>query len=339
MIQRQLQNIFILALLIVTISITTLSSASASTPFADVPESSAYFRPIEYFNILGIVQGYPDIASGKTYFKPDKNVNRAEAVKLLLSSANKNYIIEKNLTADVFPDVKVNDWFAPYVKVAKNANIVKGNDTTKLFDPGRNVNAAELLKMAVQANGIDLEPVLQEVTTDVSKDVVKSAWFYPYFVYGREFGIVFPDVMGNFNPSKELTRGEVVQIMYNFAKITKGGQIQELLSRTEAKILSAITKINLQDYDGAIADMDKAKGFSNRALLLSPSETVVQEAFKMTNAFSFTVAGFKYWKKDNNINQAIEMANKAEQEVLTITQLTELKKSVDVLITTLKKAQ
>lgn len=313
-------------------------SALAASKFQDVPEGSLYYKPIEYFATLGVVQGYPDTKTGLSYFKPDKNVNRAEAIKIILAGGVKQYTFATNLSENVFPDVKPADWFAPYVKAAKDEAIVKGNDKSGLFEPARTVNKAELLKMVFLANAVDITSIQKEVSGTVSGDVTKDSWYYPYMLYAKEFGIIFPDTLGNFNPGKELTRGEVMEIMYNTAKILKGGFTQQLLSRTEAKIFSSITKINLQNYDDALTDINTAKEYADRALLASPSETIVQEANKITSAFALSIEGFKIWKKDNNLTLAKSKAKEAEDLVAGISELTELKKSLMILITALNNA-
>lgn len=313
-------------------------SALAANKFQDVPEGSIYYKPIEYFASLGVVQGYPDAATGLSYFKPDKNVNRAEAIKIVLAGGVKQYTFPTSLTENVFPDVKPADWFAPYVKTAKDENIIKGNDKSGLFEAGRTVNKAELLKMVFLANAVDITSIQKEVTGNVSNDVAKTAWYYPYMLYAKEFGIIFPDTLGNFNPGKELSRGEVMEIMYNTAKILKGGFTQQLLSRTEAKIFSSITKINLQNYDEALADITTAKEYADRALLASPSESIVQEANKITAGFALSIEGFKIWKKDGNLTLARSKAADAAKLVENITELTELKKSLMILITALNNA-
>ncbi|MFN7160350.1 MAG: S-layer homology domain-containing protein [Candidatus Gracilibacteria bacterium] len=324
--------------LLITMLASVPLTAFAASKFQDVPEGSLYYKPIEYFASLGVVQGYPDTTTGLSYFKPDKNVNRAEAIKIILAGGVKQYTFATSLSENVFPDVKPQEWFAPYVKAAKDEGIVKGNDKTGLFEPGRTVNKAELLKMVFLANAVDITSIQKEVSGTVSNDVSKNAWYYPYMLYAKEFGIIFPDTLGNFNPGKELTRGEVMEIMYNTAKILKGGFTQQLLSRTEAKIFSSITKINLQNYDEALADINIAKEYSDRALLASPSETIVQEANKITAAFALSIEGFKIWKKDGNLTLAKTKAQEAANLVANITELTELKKSLMILINALNNA-
>ena len=70
-------------------------NAYASSRFQDVSESSLYFKPIEYFASLGVVQGYEDKTTGLFYFKPDKNVNRAEAIKIILAGSVNNTPLHK----------------------------------------------------------------------------------------------------------------------------------------------------------------------------------------------------------------------------------------------------
>lgn len=317
----------------------TVSAVSANGDhFEDVAPDNLYYRPIEYFASLGVVQGYKNTTTGGYIFKPEQTVNRAEAIKIILAGSIKQYSFASSLSQNVFPDVKSSDWFAPYVKTAKDEGIVKGNDKSGLFDPARTVNKAELLKMIFIANSIDTAAIQNEVPGSVSADVSKTAWFYPYMLYGKEFGIIFPDPLGNFNPGKELTRGEVMDIMYNTAKILKGGSTQQLLSRTEAKIFAAITKINLQLYAEAVEVMKQGVEYADRALLAAPSETVIQEANKIAKAYKLAVEGFEAWKEKNDLTTAHNKGAEAEVMIQSVEELSELKKPLQVLIKMLKEA-
>lgn len=311
--------------------------AQAAT-FPDVTAKDSYFKAVEYFAQLGVIEGYTDANTGFKYFKPTNAVNRAEAVKMLLAGSTKSYAIGTSVSSSVFPDVKTGDWFAPYVSVAKTAGIVKGNDKSGLFEPGRTVNKAELMKMVIMANGIDLGGKLTDVRKTSMPDVKSTDWFYDYMRFGKSYGIIFPDSLGKLDPGKALTRGEVAEILYNTVKISKGGAIQELLSRTEASIISAIAEINVKDYEGAIADIDDAKRFAESAKNAQPNEPLVQEAYTIAQSYAVALTGYVSWKRDGKPAAAQASALEAERLLDGITQLSELKASLTSLIAELKKA-
>lgn len=307
--------------------------------FPDVPADSAYFKAVEYFAQLGVIEGYIDTNTGFKYFKPDKAVNRAEAVKMLLAGSTKSYAIAAGVTTNVFPDVKVGEWFSPYVQVAKTAGIVKGNDKTGLFDPSRTVNKAELLKMVIMANGIDLTAKLQDVRKVNLVDVRTTDWFYDYMRFGRSYGIISPDTLGKLDPGKALTRAEVADILYNTVKITKVGTLQETLSRAEASIVSATTNINIKEYDAALADIEDAKRYAEQAKNVKPDEPLVQEAYTIAQSYAVALQGYVAWKRDGKPASAKAAALEAERLLTGITQLTELKTSLQTsLIERMKTA-
>lgn len=315
----------------------TLLQAHAAT-FPDVPESNYSFPAVEYFASLGVLSGYKDNNTGIFYFKPEQKVNRAEAVKMLLAGSTQKYTIQTGLTSNIFPDVAKDAWYAPYVAVAVSNTIVKGDDTTGRFDPGRTVNKAELMKMVVLANKVDISGKLTGVEQEVASDVPSTVWHYNYMRFGKEYGIIFPDRMGNMNPGKELSRGEVSEIMFNMHKVIKGGKTQEYLSRTEAKIFSSITKLNLQDYKGASEDMKKATSYVQTALSQSPNEMIVKEAVNITKSFSLAIDAYSVWKVDGKLNEAKNKAREARKGVSDIIALTELKKTLETIVDTLDKA-
>jgi len=330
-----------------TITTTALIATFFIAPFAhaqeqrftDVPVDHLYYKPIEYFAALGAIEGYKD-ANNKLSFKPNQKVNRAEAIKMILSTSSKTRTLEKAIAKDVFPDVKAKEWYAPFVKKAKEEGIVKGNDKTGLFDPSKSVLKNELLKMGLLANSLSVDSILKELPGEnIGSEVPQSAWFYSYVLFAKEYGIIYPTSNGKLEPGKELTRGEVAEVLYNIAKITKGGPTQEMLSRTEAKIFSAITKINAADYDSAVSEIKKGQTYAERALLLSPSETIVQEAQAITTGYSLTIQGFSLWKKDKNPTAAKQKALDAEKIIEPVSHLGELKKSLEALIALVKAAK
>lgn len=316
---------------------TRLPLAHAAS-FQDVSSSDPAYRAIEYFAELGVLEGYLDSKSGLRYFKPTNPVNRAEAVKMMLAGSTGSFTIPERVSENVFPDVKVADWFAPYVSLAKSKGIVKGNDGTGLFDPARGVNKAELLKMVILANGIDLSKELANVRKVTFSDAKSSDWFYDYVRYAKAYGIIFPDSLGKLDPGKALTRAEVAQILYNIVKVRTGGDKQVLLSRTEASIISAMANVNVKEYDAAIADMEEAKKFAEAAKNADPSNTLVNEAFTIAQSYAVVIRGFVDWKRDNNVSSAKASALEAERLIGNITILTNMQASLLDVITRMKNA-
>lgn len=82
----------------------------------------------------------------------ERNVTRAEFTKLLVcASPYKNAVGDTSAT-DPYPDVSHRAWFAPYVRAAVDAGLVKG-DLEGYFHPERSITLAEGVTMAVRLLG------------------------------------------------------------------------------------------------------------------------------------------------------------------------------------------
>ena len=108
--------------------------------FEDVDEKTPNMDTILTLNKLGILKGYED-----GMFKPYREINRAEALKIILESTK---LIDKE-TKDSkveFTDVNEKDWYYKYVKKAYELEIVKGYEDGT-FKPGQTINLAEMSKI------------------------------------------------------------------------------------------------------------------------------------------------------------------------------------------------
>jgi hypothetical protein len=120
-------------------------------PFSDV-NIEDWAAPYLYTaKMLKYIEGYAD---GR--YKPNENINRAEALKIVLSILkNKNEEIEKsldNLPKDTnyayFEDNPKTAWFAKLVAFASQNEIVTGYPD-KLFHPEKNITRAEAAKIII----------------------------------------------------------------------------------------------------------------------------------------------------------------------------------------------
>lgn len=87
---------------------------------------------------LGIVQGYPDGS-----FRPERPVNRAEALKMILLAAQ---IDRTDDVAIPFPDIYEGEWYIPYVKQAISFDLVEGYGDG-FFRPATFITRAEAAKI------------------------------------------------------------------------------------------------------------------------------------------------------------------------------------------------
>ena len=98
----------------------TLSSQPIETavaPFKDIPVGAEHYVAIKFLKDRKIIDGYEDGT-----FQPRKQINRAEALKIILGAFTKTpkKITESNTQATTppktFTDVPADAWFAPYIQ-------------------------------------------------------------------------------------------------------------------------------------------------------------------------------------------------------------------------------
>ena len=177
-------------------------------PFSDVEEDTKYYDSIAYLYDEGIISGY-----GDGTFKPNEAVNRVEALKILLLSANIEIQAE---TESTFSDVAGTEWFYPYLAEGLEKKIVSGySDGT--FQPENTVNMVEVLKMLVNTH--QLIPQKPSADNEFFPDADPEAWYASYLYFGVENGLIYVDSEGNINPDKKLTRAELADIIYRYINL------------------------------------------------------------------------------------------------------------------------
>ena len=106
---------------------------------------------------------------GDGTFKPDKNINRAEAVTLLMRV--KQLTPSETISQMPFSDVPPQAWFAPAVAEATKNGWIKGFPDGK-FHPEKTLNRAEWATLISRAFTLS-----QEAPNAGFKDVPSQAWF------------------------------------------------------------------------------------------------------------------------------------------------------------------
>lgn len=134
-----------------------VSTTYREKPFRDVSNAivpgetgdDAFKRQVIYTaEHFGITSGYDDRT-----FRPDAQVNRAEALKMLLLAAQ----IQDGTSSGVlisFSDVRDDDWFAPHVKTGVDREIVRGyaNNTFRPDAPITRAEAAKIIGAVMRQN-------------------------------------------------------------------------------------------------------------------------------------------------------------------------------------------
>ena len=112
-----------------------------NSDFSDVTEDKWYFSYVKNLASKGIVEGYPDGT-----FMPQKNVTRAEFIKLLV------VCMDYNISAmPSFDDVAQKDWYYTYVSTALRNGVITKEDYGTNLNPNAVITRAEAAKLLVRA--------------------------------------------------------------------------------------------------------------------------------------------------------------------------------------------
>lgn len=107
--------------------------------FKDVRSSDWFYQDIAAARSEGWVDGYADQT-----FRPNQNINRAEALKIILSSGFKPGDFSSSNTP--YADVQSSDWYAKYINLADRYDFVSGY-SNNLFRPANLITRAEAAKI------------------------------------------------------------------------------------------------------------------------------------------------------------------------------------------------
>jgi hypothetical protein len=168
------------------------ASQAAASVFQDVSDETDFANAIEYVKERNYVDGYPD----GTY-QPDRKINRYEFTKIIMGATTTETERSDCIDSDFFPDVATDQWFTPYICVAKQTEVINGYaDGT--FGGTNNVTLAEGLKIIFEAYGENILPATGQ-------------WYTPYMTLAET-----KDLLTNISsePNHQLSRGEMAQLIF-----------------------------------------------------------------------------------------------------------------------------
>lgn len=123
-------------------------SIGSISAFADSDVSGhRYEDSIQHVLERGIMNGYPDGT-----FQPDKILNRAELLKIVIGAAYLSSDFEGYTGKSCFKDVPANSWYSSYVCFAKDKGIVSGYDGN-VFKPEQDILFVEAVKIGMDVFG------------------------------------------------------------------------------------------------------------------------------------------------------------------------------------------
>lgn len=185
--------------------------AVTASAFQDVPANSWYAEAVAYVSGKGLMRG----TSAET-FAPEKTLTRGMFVTILARLAN---VRTEYYSGDNFQDVKSGSWCFGAVTWAVDSGIVNGY-TAKLFGVNRPVTREQAAVMIANAADNIFWLTLPENGTAASfaDAAAISASFKDDVELMGKTGILQGDAKGNFNPKRELTRGEAASVFMRLSQ-------------------------------------------------------------------------------------------------------------------------
>lgn len=233
--------------------------------FSDISLDHPYANAIYYLKDINIISGY-----GDNTFKPDKNLNRAELLKIILELNGLPAVAR--LLGNCFSDVN-SEWFANYVCYAKSKNYISGySDNT--FKPEQNVNFAETFKMLVEVTELDTHDSTEEDLNLLSK-YPKEEWYYPYAEKIITNNLVNKETFDSKDLASPISRAEAAELLYRYLIQSKHYDIT--ISGDNLTSLVIATELKKQGYEVLVLDPNK-KSFNNEitteGFILNPSDDI-----------------------------------------------------------------
>lgn len=136
-------------------------------------------------------------------FKPNNEISRAETLKLIFTLNSKQLSKDENT---YFLDVSKDSWYKKYINTALENNIISRSTH---FNPNLWINRVEGLKIII----LTLLGTISLKYSNKFIDVKISDWFVNYVEFADRNSLI-RNLGNNFYPSKNLTRLELLYILY-----------------------------------------------------------------------------------------------------------------------------
>lgn len=209
-VQTVLFSAIIMAISFVMLWHFTITQAATNGLFlTDLNGDEKYYNDITALIDHHIISGYPDGT-----FRPTQEVNRAEALKMIMIGAElidpQSPTPDSDVSALTFTDIDNSAWYGPYIALGIEKGIVQGYpDGT--FHPEAPVNMAETMKIMVNTFKLTNQ---NAPTEDPFSDITKDAWYAPYAETLKTNFILYGDADGLIKPAHNVTREEFAHWLY-----------------------------------------------------------------------------------------------------------------------------
>lgn len=204
---------FISRFLVFFVSVILLTNTALAT-FVDVPATHDYSKAIEFLEQAGV-------GAGKERFFPERPITFVEFLAMGFAASG---ITLDNLTGSEpvkrFTDVSETAWFAPFVARAEKVGIL--DDYRDELTPRHPITRAEAAKLGLRIFGY--APPASILNEDFGlTDVTPLHRFANYIFTAIKTGVLETTSEAEFNPGKQITRGEAAELFYRLANNERGG--------------------------------------------------------------------------------------------------------------------
>ncbi|MBD8038812.1 N-acetylmuramoyl-L-alanine amidase [Solibacillus sp. A46] len=192
------QKLITLVVAIFLVCTLAVTPTSAKVVFADVATTDATYEEIQYLISLGAIKGYQE--KGKTYYKPNMSVTRAQAAKMAVIAAGKSPL---KVSKSSYSDVKVGTEQSTYIERAKQLGLFSAKSGK--FSPNAPLSREEMSHVLAVAFNLnvndykDLAIVFPDVTTSNTYASYIKAIYYNGITKGND---------GRFMPKSSVTRAQ-----------------------------------------------------------------------------------------------------------------------------------
>lgn len=222
------------------------SNQILAADFSDIDSDYIYYNSISELTDSGCINGYEDGT-----FQPDKNVTRAEAIKIVLSCLDlPNIYTEQTFTIPSgtkvlignnenevdaetevkfkipfdsenyanlsFDDIENDSWYIPYMKEAVVRKIITGYDDNTIR-PNQSVNKAELYTILYRLTPNDLKTTANR-DESLADDIASGFWYYEPLQFAIENQLLTTNDENLISPLKELSRANVSHFVYEYSQ-------------------------------------------------------------------------------------------------------------------------
>lgn len=189
----------ILCILFISASIFTIHSADASSGFEDISLNHEAYEEINYLFNLGVINGYKE--KGKTYYKPNNNVTRGHAAKMVvLASGNKPLVVNKSNFSDVTVGTEISGYVERAVQLGFFATNTKGE-----FLPNKPLTRDEMSYVLTKAFKLDVSEYNNIASPFADVNVTHPYVQYVNTIY---FNGITKGSGDNYNPNSKVTRAQ-----------------------------------------------------------------------------------------------------------------------------------